>query len=474
MVKKVILVIFVVLSTACSAAALSFLDGSLESNVELSLVGENELDIEVGSSYTEEGCVARYGSELIGYKDIEYETDGEVNVKKLGSYKISYKATADDKEISVVRTVNVVDTTPPIIEAPEKLTVYEGTTVFPVKYKATDSVDGDLTDKVQKVDFADSVTLTIADKSGNLSTKRVKVEFIKDTTPPKITLSGSNMVFVRKGAKFKDPGCSATDNCDGKVTDKVAVSGSVDTAKKGTYTLTYSLTDKAGNKAAVKRTVMVYELPKDGAPQSSSVIYLTFDDGPGPHTDKLLSILESYNVKATFFVTNQFPEYQNLIGKAHRMGHKIAVHTYSHRYENIYKSVDSYLADFNKMNEVIFKQTGEYSNIFRFPGGASNLVSANYSKGIMTKLSKLMTESGYYGYDWNVGSDDTSTSRSDRVASNVTKRLRKNRNNIVLMHDIKAHTVNAVPSIIEYGLAHGYTFSVLTESVPIYFQPIGN
>ena len=85
-----------------------------------------------------------------------------------------------------------------------------------------------------------------------------------------------------------------------------------------------------------------------------------------------------------------------------------------------------------------------------------------------------MTESGYYGYDWNVGSEDTSTSRADRVAANVTRGLRKNRDNIVLMHDIKSHTVNAVPSIIEYGLAHGYSFSVITEDVPIYFQRVGN
>lgn len=474
MFKRIVISVFIILLTLSSAAAISLFDGSLESGVILSMMGEEELSLEIGSKYEDKGCTAFYGSELMGYKEIEYETDGTVDTKKLGTYKITYVAQKDDKTKTLVRTVNIVDTTPPEITAPEKITVYEGTTVFPVKYSAKDSVDGDLTESIERQDSADSVTLSVSDKSGNKTERTVKVEFIKDTTPPKITLSGSNMVFVRKGAKFKDPGYSANDNCDGKMTDKVSVTGAVDSSKVGTYTLTYSATDKKGNKKSVKRTVMVYELPKDGQPKSISVIYLTFDDGPGPYTDKLLGILESYNVKATFFVTNQFPEYQNLIGKAHKLGHKIAVHTYSHRYEKLYKSVDNYLADFNAMNEVIYKQTGEYSRIFRFPGGASNMVSANYCRGIMTKLTKLMTESGYYGYDWNVGSEDTSTSRADRVAANVTRGLRKNRDNIVLMHDIKSHTVNAVPSIIEYGLAHGYSFSVITEDVPIYFQRVGN
>ena len=49
---------------------------------------------------------------------------------------------------------------------------------------------------------------------------------------------------------------------------------------------------------------------------NNKIIYLTFDDGPGPYTDRLLGILRTYNVKATFFVTAAYPAYSSCIGKA--------------------------------------------------------------------------------------------------------------------------------------------------------------
>lgn len=76
-----------------------------------------------------------------------------------------------------------------------------------------------------------------------------------DRTPPTITLRGANPMTVAQGSAFADPGASATDNVDG--TDPVTVSGSVNTAALGTYTLTYTATDRAGNAATATRTVNV-------------------------------------------------------------------------------------------------------------------------------------------------------------------------------------------------------------------------
>lgn len=474
MFKKIIFTVFVVMPIFSSAVALCLADGELFSRTELSLLDDGEVFVEVGEKYSDAGCIARRGTELLGFENIEYEILGEVDTDSVGSYEIMYRTEDGETVKTVSRTVHVVDTEPPVIKAPEKITAYEGTTEFSFKYSAVDAVDGDLTDSVVKTNNADSVLLSVSDNSGNTAEITVEVDFIKDNESPVIKLKGAERVFVGKGQSYKELGFFATDNCDGNITDKVAVSGSVDCDTVGSYTLKYSVADSSGNTVETMRTVTIYDSPKIEGAKSASIIYLTFDDGPGPYTDQLLGILDKYGIKASFFVTNQFPEYQKLIGKAHRLGHTIAVHTYSHRYENIYKSVDAYLADFYAMNDIIFKQTGEYSRIFRFPGGTSNMVSAKYRKGIMTELSSIMPKSGYLSYDWNVGSEDTSTTRPDRVAANVTSHLRKNRNNIVLMHDIKSHSVKAVSTIIEYGLTQGYTFASLDGNVPAYSQPVGN
>lgn len=79
----------------------------------------------------------------------------------------------------------------------------------------------------------------------------------KDVVAPTISLVGDAEVLINVGDKFNDPGCSATDNVDGDITSKITKSGEVDVKKTGTYVITYKVSDKAGNKSEVKRTVKV-------------------------------------------------------------------------------------------------------------------------------------------------------------------------------------------------------------------------
>ena len=76
-----------------------------------------------------------------------------------------------------------------------------------------------------------------------------------DTTPPIITLKGNATVTITQGTTYTDAGATAKDNVDGTV--QVVTTGSVDSSKVGTYTITYTTTDKAGNRATKKRTVKV-------------------------------------------------------------------------------------------------------------------------------------------------------------------------------------------------------------------------
>ena len=210
-------------------------------------------------------------------------------------------------------------------------------------------------------------------------------------------------------------------------------------------------------------------------PTGNKVIYLTFDDGPGPYTSQLLDVLKKNHVKATFFVTAQYGKNRGCIKRAYNEGNSIAVHTYSHNYANIYSSTDAYWNDFNKMNQVIKDQTGTTSTLFRFPGGSSNTVSRSYSKGVMTRLSKQAAEKGYVYFDWNVVSGDAGqTTSSNGVYSNITRGVKNHSRSVVLCHDIKPYTVNAMDKVIKWGLKNGYTFLPLNTESYTAHQSIAN
>lgn len=203
--------------------------------------------------------------------------------------------------------------------------------------------------------------------------------------------------------------------------------------------------------------------PTQKAGSNGHTIYLTFDDGPGRYTEKLLDILKEHDVKATFFVTHVFSKYENLLKREAKEGHAIAVHSYSHDYKKIYASTDAYWEDFNAMQEVIEKQTGVKTTMFRFPGGSSNTVSKKETPGIMKQLVQQANEKGLQYFDWNVASGDAgATTSSATVLQNCKVGAANFKNAVVLCHDVKEYTVNAMEAFITWGLQNGYTFAALT------------
>lgn len=85
-----------------------------------------------------------------------------------------------------------------------------------------------------------------------------------DKEKPEIKLNGSSTITINVGDKFTDPGATATDKKDGNLTDKITVSGKVDTSKAGTYKIIYTVEDSAKNKASATRTVIVKESSSGG------------------------------------------------------------------------------------------------------------------------------------------------------------------------------------------------------------------
>jgi len=188
---------------------------------------------------------------------------------------------------------------------------------------------------------------------------------------------------------------------------------------------------------------------------SGQVVYLTFDDGPSQYTRELLDILDEYNIKATFFVTSQYPEYTPLIKEINNRGHKIGVHTFSHDYKNIYSSVENYITDYNAMNDLILAYTGDYSDIFRFPGGTSNSISSQYCPGIMEDLTSIFSSYGINWYDWNV----------DATNQDILEAIKSRKQSVVLLHDSRSEDLEKIKQFLPKAQKSHYTFKPLDSTV---------
>ena len=181
--------------------------------------------------------------------------------------------------------------------------------------------------------------------------------------------------------------------------------------------------------------------------EGRKVVYLTFDDGPCANTEKLLDLLDSYNVKATFFI-NGYEGYEDQLNRMLDEGHSLGMHTYSHLPEIVYKSLSGFKNDVIKLQDYILEVTDYKSTIFRFPGGSST----EQSSVSMTRLINYLDSVGITYFDWNVSSGDGSDGlTSDDIYNNVMSGIEKNDISVVLMHDSLSRmtTYEAVSDIIE-------------------------
>lgn len=83
----------------------------------------------------------------------------------------------------------------------------------------------------------------------------------KDTEKPVITIIGESEITINQGSEYKDSGAKANDNIDGDLTSKIKTTSTVDVKNSGTYVVTYTVSDKAGNKAEASRKVIVVATP---------------------------------------------------------------------------------------------------------------------------------------------------------------------------------------------------------------------
>lgn len=225
--------------------------------------------------------------------------------------------------------------------------------------------------------------------------------------------------------------------------------------------------------AAKPETENVYDVTeetKDSIKANNHKVYLTFDDGPSIYTEEILDILDRYQVKATFFVVGKDNDIaKEALRRIVEDGHTLGMHSYSHKYQEIYESEEAFSEDFWKLRDYLYDVTGVESNIYRFPGGSSNTVS-NIDMSI---FANYLEGQDVVFFDWNIASGDGGSELLDvdTLVNNSTKEIVNWESAIVLLHDSgdKRTTVEALPIIIENILALEDTviLPITEETVPV-------
>lgn len=184
-------------------------------------------------------------------------------------------------------------------------------------------------------------------------------------------------------------------------------------------------------------------------------IYLTFDDGPSDRvTPKILDVLAEEEVKATFFIVGIHAETRKyLLERMYAEGHTLGVHSYTHKYGEIYSSAQSLLQDIDRCNGVIKSVTGEYSTVYRFPGG---------SFGLPEELISAVTAHGMRYVDWNASARDAEIccAAPEQLLKAATTTAACADNIVLLAHDstTKVSTADALKDIIRHFKSEGYVF----------------
>ena len=188
---------------------------------------------------------------------------------------------------------------------------------------------------------------------------------------------------------------------------------------------------------------------------NKKIAYITIDDGPTKYTDEILSILEKYKVKGTFFLIDRNMNiYPDKVKKIVDSGNTAGLHSVSHDVKKLYKTSISAKEEFDNNNKTFYEITGKYSNLVRLPYGSKPYASKESYNNLVN--------AGYKVWDWNIDTQDWKSSSTEIVENTIT--YSKNKNEIVILIHEKKQTVEALDSLISYLIKEGYDILPVTEN----------
>ena len=313
MVKKVLLFIFVIISTIClmSGIYIFYVANNVPPIIELN--GKDTITINVGETYQDEGATATYLDFDVTDK---ISVDNTLDINKTGTYKITYKIKLKYIKLTSteVRTINVIDANSPIITLTKnEITIDQNTKYNEPGYKATDSYDGDLTDQVKIENKVDTKTpgeykviYQVQDSSGNTFKTSRKVIVRKTTTTTKKTttttkdpnkLGDTGKVTTKKGTGEGIPILMYHYFFDSEAGETGKDSNWMD-VKDFEKQLKY-LSD---NNYYYPTWQEVYDFVEGKITLPSKSVVITMDDGHKSIYTYAIPLLEKYKVKATAFI----------------------------------------------------------------------------------------------------------------------------------------------------------------------------
>ncbi|MDD4125117.1 MAG: polysaccharide deacetylase family protein [Eubacteriales bacterium] len=191
-------------------------------------------------------------------------------------------------------------------------------------------------------------------------------------------------------------------------------------------------------------------------PSGPNRLALTFDDGPDPKfTDEILTVLDKYNVKATFFVVGKNADlYREPLRRVIDMGHEVGSHTYSH-ISLTERNLEAYMDDIRKEEELLMREFYYKPTLFRPPGGRFNsqAIEAVYKAGYK-----------YVLYSWWIDAKDWKDVSVQSIVGDIMENVRGG--DIILLHDAhsgKSSTPAALDILIPALQQQGYQFVTVSE-----------
>jgi peptidoglycan/xylan/chitin deacetylase (PgdA/CDA1 family) len=208
--------------------------------------------------------------------------------------------------------------------------------------------------------------------------------------------------------------------------------------------------------ATVPKTVPTPS-PEAASNQAGSVdcaetkcVALTFDDGPGPETPRLLDTLHEEKARATFFTIGiNVAARPDLVRRMSAEGHLVANHTWAHR--DLSQLPTSKIADsLGRTQDAITATIGERPTLLRAPYGA-----------VSEDVTDVAGEMGLAIVGWDVDAGDGRVDDAKTITGRVTGQVRAG--SIVLMHNVNKTIVDAVPDIVKRLRGKGYTLVTVPE-----------
>jgi len=316
-----------------------------------------------------------------------------------------------------------------------------------------------------------------------------------------LTLKGQNMMTIKVGEKYQEPGYEAIDQAEGNITSKVSVKNTLNIDIPGTYQITYIITNKKGDKKELKRFVTVegnkvvkyqdaydnidntlktwwsgnkkdHTRPVEGAGNKEDVlkqygayymgpdekvIYLTFDEGSNDtYTEEIVDVLNENDVKATFFFCKGFMKSNpELMKKIAQSGHSVGNHTANHYSMPSLATRTNFQKYLNEIeeNEKVFKEiTGvEMDKVYREPKGEYSYRSL-----------QIVHDLGYKSYFWSADHYDFDYDVSkEKAFSELEKRYHNGA--IYLLHPKNKGNYEAMDGFIKHMKNLGYTFGLVKD-----------